>query len=936
MRLFVNPGVNASSWQFGFVGGLDRQSTSSYYTRPDLVQNLIKTTLVPVIEKIIASDKTKEEKIKALLALKVCDAASGSGHIVLAMARTIAWYVCTLRTGEDNPASLDYREALREVIQKCIYAVDYNPDAVELCKVVLWIEGYCAGKPLSFLDHHIRCGNSVVGVTDLQMLIDGVPDKALTAEDRPALNAIKKLNREAIAGINETVNPDNPSLGLENPFGVEVMTTEQIGLAEKVAIISRLPENTLEQQLVKQLQWEDLMRSPRVDCLRRACDIYTYSFYRTAKHDELLQRQNEYSEEEILMEAEVPYTKTVVRALQEIDAMEKIEKGQPLPTYYVQLSSRFKTEVSNAAAEHRYFHWCVEFPEVFAYDGGFDVMCGNPPWDKIKVEDKKWFEHQGRQDIVNAGTAAQRKKAINNLKDSDPHLYNCYLKALEDAESMSLFVRFSGRFELTATGDIDLYPLFAEHCMNCSKEAWGLVLPLGIATNDNNKTFFSKLIEENRLISIFCFENRERIFDIDSTIKFCLFTNGKRQSTPRTVTAGFYLTRMDQLMDPNRIYLLNTDDIIKLNPNTKTCPVFRSEMDAKLTLKIYKSVPILQKEGSNDNYWNIKFGGTIHMANDSGLFVTTKQLIEAEAEKRAHSYILDNKKYIPLIEGKMIYLYNHHYGVNPIDGEHPNNASLPTPPLNVLQDPDSPISPYYWIEDKHMLRKKVKYDGNGIKVWEWCRKSSLALKDVGRAGVARTFILSRIPDDVAVGHTSNILYVEDTCINDIILQGILSSIVVDYVAKQKAGGNHMSIYIVKQFPVLTPHIIPSSLVMPIVSRVVKLCYFNHDLDEWVEELWGELNEEQRSELPQLGRRECFIYDPNVRALWQAELDAIFAHLYGLNTEELKYILDPEDVCGPGCINETFRVLKDNEIREYGEYRTKRLILEAWVKFGYDN
>lgn len=257
-RPFITKGMEAPNWDFGFVGGLDRQSTSSYYTRPDLVQSLIKTTLIPVVEEKIASCATKEEKVKKLLNMKVCDAASGSGHIVLAMARTIAWYVCTIRTGEDNPASLDYREALRDVIQKCVYAVDYNPDAVELCKVVLWIEGYCAGKPLSFLDHHIRCGNSVLGVTDLQMLIDGVPDKALTAEDTPTLKALKKLNKAAIDGIHAAYNPDQPSLGLENPFGVEKMDTTQISLAEKVMMISRLPEDTLLDQQVKQSRWEDL------------------------------------------------------------------------------------------------------------------------------------------------------------------------------------------------------------------------------------------------------------------------------------------------------------------------------------------------------------------------------------------------------------------------------------------------------------------------------------------------------------------------------------------------------------------------------------------------------------------------------------------------------------------------------------------------------
>ena len=86
----------------------------------------------------------------------------------------------------------------------------------------------------------------------------------------------------------------------------------------------------------------------------------------------------------------------------------------------------------------------------------------------------------------------------------------------------------------------------------------------------------------------------------------------------------------------------------------------------------------------------------------------------------------------------------------------------------------------------------------------------------------------------------------------------------------------------------------------------------------------------------IGNTTALDLHPKRRAILQAELDAIFAHLYGLNTEDLRYILDPEDICGKGCINETFRVLKDNEIRQYGEYRTKRLVLEAWNKFGYNN
>lgn len=933
MRPFVQPGVAASDWQFGFVGGLDRQSTSSYYTRPDLVQNLIKTTLEPVIKEKIAAQTTTEEKVKALLNMKICDAASGSGHIVLAMARTIAWYICTLRTGEDNPASLDYRQALREVISRCVYAVDYNPDAVELCKVVLWIEGYCAGKPLSFLDHHIRCGNSVLGVSDLQMLIDGVPDKALTAEDKDTLKALKKMNQEAVKKINNQ-NSDEPLLGLEDTFGVGKLSAAQIGLADKIRFINHLPENTLEEEIIKQERWRELMESARVDCLRRACDIYTYAFYKTVKHDEIL-IDNESVNGKIKLEAEVPYTKTVIRALQEIEAMECAEKGKTFLTYYRELSKDFKSEVKRIAEEQRFFHWCVEFPEVFAANKGFDVMCGNPPWDKIKVEDKKWFESHNRADIVNAGTASQRKEAIEALQTSDLTLYKEYTKALADAEALSRFVRLAGRFDLTATGDIDLYPMFAELCLSFSKEAWGLVLPTGIAVNDSNKAFFSKLIDENRLVSLYDFENREKLFDIDSRFKFCLLVAAKTQLTPRTVKGGFFLTRLDHLLDPRRIYSLQTSDFARLNPNTKTCPVFRTSRDAKLSAKIYRNSTILYNEVTGDNPWNVKFGSMIHMSNDSYLFRTYAQLTELGATLNGNTFTtVDGETYVPLYEGKMIWHYNHHYGSWPIEGERPNSINMPSEAE--LANPDSCIMPWYWVPLSAVNDRLVKYDKDGNIVWEWKHKWMFAFRDIARSVDMRTFIIAPIPDAIGVGHTATLLYAERGCMPGAALCGMLSSLIFDYTTRQKIGGTHTSINYVKQFPALTPDQIPSAMQWQIVKRVAELCYFNHDMDGWASELWDEMNEEQRAELPQLGAQQPWIYNPERRAILQAELDAIFTHLYGLNTEDLRYILDPEDVCGKGCINETFRVLKDNEIRQYGEYRTKRLVLEAWNKFGFDN
>ena len=934
MRPFVQPGVSAADWQFGFVGGLDRQSTSSYYTRPDLVQNLIKTTLEPVIKEKISHLSTTEEKVKALLNMKVCDAASGSGHIVLAMARTIAWYICTLRTGEDNPASLDYRQALREVISRCVYAVDYNPDAVELCKVVLWIEGYCAGKPLSFLDHHIRCGNSVLGVSALQMLIDGVPDKALTAEDKDTLKALKKMNQEAIKAVNGD-SGNEQLLGLENSFGVENMTAAQIGLADKIRFINHLPEDTLEEEIIKQERWKELMDSARVDCLRRACDIYTYAFYNTVKHEEIIKEKEDVNGKWQL-EPEVPYTKTVIRALQEIDAMECLEKGKPLPTYYLQLSADFKTEVKRMADEQRFFHWCVEFPEVFAANKGFDVMCGNPPWDKLQMEEEKWFAGKNN-DIVKAANQADRKKKISQLEAEDPILYQEFQKACNAIASQSNFVKNSGRFPLTAVGKLELSSLFAELCLSFTKDAWGLVLPTGIAVNDSNKYFFSKLIDENRLISLYDFENREKLFDIDSRFKFCLITAGKAQAEPRTVSGGFYLTRIDHLLDPRRIYTLRTDDFARFNPNTKLCPIFRTAKDANLTAKIYRKAPILINDETKENIWGIRFMMMFNMASASSVFRTRKQLDELGGQLQRDSYIVENDVYVPLYEGKMFWLYNHHYASFPNEYEvEKRPSSINSTPYSILADSCSSIAPWYWVNKSLVDSRLIDGDKEGNVRWKWEHSYYIAFRDVARAADARTCIASLMPSGIAAGDKAPLVFTSRSLIPSACFAAMLSSLVFDYVARQKVGGSSMALFIMKQQPTLTPDQIPSAMQWQIVKRVAELCYFNHDMDGWASELWEEMSEEQRSELPQLGAQQPWIYNPERRAILQAELDAIFAHLYGLNTEDLRYILDPEDVCGKGCINETFRVLKDNEIRQYGEYRTKRLVLEAWNKFGYNN
>lgn len=919
-RPALNTGTTPAEWEFDYVGGLDRQSTSSYYTRPDLVQSLIRTTLEPVIQERLAACNTQEDKIASLLAMKVCDAACGSGHVVLAMARTIAWYVCSIRTGEDNPASMDYRRALHEVIERCVYAVDYNPDAVELCKVVLWIEGYCAGKPLSFLDHHIRCGNSVVGVANLDTLLEGVPNEAFEATDKDTLKQVTKINKQALAEAKAKRESEKDSNEMSLFGEIEIsnisrIDKEQISLADKIRAISAMPENDIHEQAAKQHCYDELMQSPLMKSLRLACDIYTAAFYYQFSSTDI----STGSSSSTLSNA--PYTGTVYQALDEIKQLENPYKD------FVPLTDAFKASINQTSSQFRFFHWCIEFPEIFANEGGFDVMCGNPPWDQVQMEDERWFLNKD-SDIANAPNQSARNKKIQELQESNPKLYLEYLEACHDTKNQSNFVKNSGRFILTNHGKIELSAIFAELCLCFSKCAWGLVLPTGIAINDSTKDFFAKLIDENRLISLYDFENREALFNIHRMFKFCLLTAGKAQSEARSVQSGFYLTRLNHLSDTKRTYRLQTSDFALLNPNSKNCPIFRTNEDAALTTKIYRNCGhIVFNDQTKENPWLISLGIMFNMSSDSNLFRTYQQLSQAGATLTRNRFTMPNGTvYVPLYEGKMIWYYNHHFGTWPTKGKRPE--SINSPSLQELQDACSCITPWYWLPAKEVESRFCEK--------KWKAPLYLAFRKIARAVDVRTFVITGISDVCGFGDSITLAYSEFGNLLTIVFLAQLASIPFDYVTRQKVGGINMNLHFVKQFPILAPEQIPDNLKWEMAKRAIELTYFNHDLDNWAATIWEEMSEEQRQEMPTIGLKEPFVFDPERRAVLQAELDAIVAHLFGLTTKELRYILDPEDIFGEGCVHETFRVLKETELRAFGEYRTKRLVLEAWQRFHYDN
>lgn len=882
-----------------------------------------------------------------LLKLKVCDAAAGSGHMLLAAARTIAWYLARVQSGEENPAPSVYRSCLREVIQHCIYAVDFNPDAVELCKLALWLEGHNSGKPLSFLDHKIRNGNSLVGVSDLSVLQKGIPDDAfnpVTGDDKKVCQELKKEN----AKYNKTKQT--------------TLDFDQSGKIDTTAITGDYKEleNIRQDDVegVKQVKTKfDKLRSNNAwfnDW--RACNLWTAAFFWN------------YTEEN---KQAAPNSERLAKFLQ-----------NPAAAYGPMIG-----KADALSMEHKFFHWPLEFPDVFE-QGGFDVMLGNPPWERIKLQQQEFFATRDAA-IANAPNAAARNRLINALPQTNPALFNEYETAVHTADASGKFLRGSGRCQLTAVGDINTYSIFSEltSILVNKKGRTGIIVPTGIATDDSNKAFFGAMVESNRLVSLFDFENKESIFpSVDRSYKFCLFTISGSDLGNFKANYGFFLSNVEHLKDMRRIFSLTKTDFLKLNPNTKTCPVFRTNIDSQLLNKIYNNSEILVNYLEERNPFNVKFLRMFDMGNDSDKFLLEEDLLKINSIQNGPVFKDVTTEYFRLYEGKMVFCYDHRYASVVFN---PNNNSRSSQPER------TPESKYllsnYFVRSLNFISKEFIYD----KIKDYPKKYFLGFRKVTSQNNDRTVISSIIPIS-AVGDSFPLIILNNERHIYPIFFSNLSSIIVEYIVRQKVGGPNINFFHLEQIPFLNINDYSSNQKNSIIKSNLELSYTSWDIKAFADDVWKEAGESEKvkvksekyGELSELqlaivqqweanhaatGGHEwappewceeygwemvngewqmvnsenplathhspfatkCplppFKWDEERRAVLKAELDAIYAKLYGLSTEELRYILDPQDVYGPDFPGETFRVLKEKEIKQFGEYRTRRLVLEAWER-----
>jgi hypothetical protein len=820
--------------------GNQRKTTGSYYTPDSLVQALLDTALDPVLDK---TEAEADDPAKALLKLSVIDPACGSGHFLLAAARRIATRLARIRA-DGTPSLTDFRHALRDVARSCLHGVDRNPMAVELTKVALWIETVDPGLPLGFFDAQIRCGDALLGVFDLQVLQDGIPDaayKPLTGDDKDTARYYLQANRAATSGQG----------GFDFGTG-QVAMPEMKPLALDFSGFRDLPEDTVEQIGAKAARFKELRKGQAYVRATAAANLYVAAF--------LLPKVG--GAPAGASARTVPTTEELWLALNR----GKIRQAM--------------MDAPRAARHARAFHWPLEFPDVMQR-GGFDVVLGNPPWEVTQVSDEEYFS--ARRPEIAAMKSAARKRAIADLEIESPHEFALYQEAKRTADAQNEFARTSGRFDLSAQGKINTYALFSELSLRLLKRDGraGIIVPAGIATDFFRRHFFDFVVREKRIYSALMFDNQLRIFPaVHPDTPFTLLTLCEGCDRPNFTS---YILRIEELSDKERYYSLSRDEIAASNPNTRTLPIFRSRQDADLITKMYKNSEILiEIEGSVERspFEPIVIQNFFTSSNR-----LDAQMFEEFGDKK------DDPSFLPVRRGGSIFQFDHRYGA-------PEEVRM--------------AGHEFTDADRFVPRSEVE---TRLAEKGWRRDWLLGWRDITNATNERTVISAAIPFSATDDTLSLLLPTLGETKLIACLLGNLNSLALDYAAQSKVGGTHIRKNTIAQFPVLSPTFYSNDRLAFITPKVLELTYTSHSLAPFARDLGHD--------------GPPFAWDENRRAHLRADLDAFYARAYGLTRDELRYILDPADVKGPDYPSETFRVLKEKEIRQHGEYRTRRLVLEAW-------
>lgn len=558
------------------------------------------------------------------------------------------------------------------------------------------------------------------------------------------------------------------------------------------------------------------------------------------------------------------------------------------------------------AADIRFLHWELAYPMVWsaagsgARSGGFDAVIGNPPWDRIKLQQVEWFAER-RSDIAKAARAADRKRMIEALQKRGDPLWNDYQRAQAEAETAARVARDGGDYPLLSGGDINLYSLFVERAQSLvhPRGIVGLLTPSGIAADKGAAEFFRSIATSGRLAVLYDFENKKVFFpDIDSRFKFCALVFGGEERRFAASRCAFYLHAISDLDDAERVLALAADDFATVNPNTGAAPIFRSRRDADITTAIYRRQPVLVDRRSDPpkKAWPVRYVTMFHMTNDSQLFLRRDEL-----EKQGWYPIGGNRwkkgevEAVPLYEGKMVQLYDHRAADIVLHLKNVHRAAQQEAISDVEhQDPARLPNPQFFVPVAEV--EKIL---NG----SW----ALGFKEITAPTNFRTMIAAAMPG-YGFGNKLPLLLPDET--DDYpqfaaLLLANLNSFVFDYVLRQKLHGQTINLFILEQLPMIRPEQFQAEIGQIRIAdfircEVLRLSYTAHDLAPFARDLGYD--------------GPPFRWDADDRRHRMARLDALFFHLYGIDREDAAYILD------------TFPIVRAQDEKAFKRYLTKDLVL----------
>jgi hypothetical protein len=902
--------------------GNDRKKTGSYYTPSALTETLLDSTLDPVIDDAVKRGEQRASAegrpdpadtiVEELLSLTVCDPACGSGHFLVGAARRIAKRVAAVRDRNPEPTTDAVRRALHEVVARCVYGVDLNPMAVELAKVSLWLEAMEPGKPLGFLDAHIKHGNGLMGATPALMR-DGIPDKAFKKTEGDDENWAKQLYDRNV----------EERRGQGALFEIEAETkVANTTFATGLRRITDAPDGDLPAIRRKEAAYRAWSTSAEYLRALHLADAWCAAFVWLKRED-----------------APPAITHKVFQGLQDPDG-----DAAPESTH---------GEIVRLRDQYTFFHWHLEFPEVFTvpddggpsadadgseidlatgWAGGFSCVIGNPPWDRSEFEDKKYFSVVEPSIALMSG--AEMSKHIKVWLRENPAEEVRYLSARRNLKATFTFTANSGVFPLCAQGltaggvtKLQTDQLFTELLSSvcAAKGRFGAIIPTAIATNAGGQFLFGDFVRNGALASLYDFENRRpksptlpkggKWFDsVDSRYKFCLLSLTGRATQADSSRIGFFLADVTDLDDPNRILQLAPDDLARMSPNTGTLPVFRTQREADITSAIYHRLPVLRKESTTDpNPWKIDFKYVFRSDNDKDIVRKRDELEDEGWQLQGNTYLRGGERMLPLYEAKMVDYFNHRAADVVKSLTAVNRQNQPSYlGVDDLCDPNRQVTPIDWVQDSGTIPtvrkgRATNVPGVAKRLAEarWDRNWLCGWCDVTASTNERTAIPAFLPR-VGTLHTFPLMFPRVSPPLVAALIATQSSLVFDFVSRQKISDAHMKLFIWKQLPVPAPTALEPHLSF-VIPRVLELVYTAYDMTPLARDLGDE--------------GEAFRWDEDRRVQLRAELDAYFFHLYGISREDTDYVLETFQSQSGG--------LKNNEIAKYGEYRTKRLVLAEY-------